>query len=79
MRRSALCVSVALLLCLAFLPGRVLASEQVTQLWRYELTGTESISSLAISADGNYIVVGSDKGRVFLFSRALSPRSGSKT
>jgi hypothetical protein len=70
--RSALCVLVAFLLCLAFLPGRVLASEQVTQLWSYELTGTESITSQAISADGNYIVVGSDESRVFLFSHTSS-------
>jgi len=72
MRRSALCVLVVLLLCLAFLPGRVLASEQVTQLWSYGLTGTESITSQAISADGNYIVVGSDESRVFLFSNTSS-------
>jgi len=55
MKRSALCVSAALLLCLVLLPGQARASTQVTQLWSYGTTGS-SLARVAISSDGNYTV-----------------------
>jgi hypothetical protein len=64
---------VALVLCLVLLPGRALASDQVTQLWSHETTRfAEHIISLAISSDGNYVVAGTDYNTIYLFSSSSS-------
>ena len=63
----------ALLLCLAVVPKPALASDQVTQLWSYGTTRFgEHIQSLAISADGNYVVAATDYYTIYLFSSSSS-------
>jgi len=80
MRRSVLCVSVVLLLCLALSPKSVLlasSEDQVPQQqplwsWRCPAGSSNVIESVTISSDGSYIVAANQYGEIYFFSRFSS-------